>query len=68
LPQQLAELLRARIESGELVGRIPSANELGADYGCSRDTGLKAISQLKGWGLVTTVRGRGTFVVPEDER
>jgi len=68
LPQQLAAVLRARIEAGELAGRIPSANDLGADFSVSRDSGLKAIALLKSWGLVTTARGKGTFVIPPEDR
>jgi DNA-binding GntR family transcriptional regulator len=68
LPRQLAGILRARIESGELSGRIPSANELALEYSTSRDTSLKSIGILKSEGLITTARGKGSYVVPPDQR
>jgi DNA-binding GntR family transcriptional regulator len=64
---QLAAVLRDAIERGELVGRIPSAVQLGRTWQVSRDTALHAISQLQGEGLIVSQRGRGSFVVrPED--
>lgn len=58
---QLAAILRAQMEHGELTGRIPSAVQLGRQYGCSRDSALHAIGVLAAEGLVVTVHGRGTF-------
>lgn len=66
--RQLADLLRDRIQSGELgPGEpLPSELRLAQDYGLSRTTVRQAIGQLRTEGLVTVDRPRGTFVrVPE---
>lgn len=67
LYHQIAEALRARIESGELVpgDQIPSENELTEQYAVSRNTVRLAISSLILDGLVYRVKGRGTFVAAE---
>lgn len=71
--QQLARLLRERIERGELrVGdRLPSEAQLGKNFGISRITIRQALAELERDGLVTRVSGKGTFVqqrVPRVER
>jgi DNA-binding GntR family transcriptional regulator len=62
--QQLAALLRAQIESGELVPgqQLPSVVKLAEQYDIAVPTVRKAISLLKDEGLVTGVAGYGTFV------
>lgn len=62
--QQLADVLRGKIESGELpAGRvIPSEATLSQEYGLSRGTVVKALDALERDGLVRRVQGRGTFV------
>ena len=59
---QVATLLRARIESGELTARLPSLRTITQEYGVSHITAEKAILVLREEGLVVTVIGRGTFV------
>jgi GntR family transcriptional regulator len=59
---QVAALLRARIESGELTTRLPSLRTISQEYGVSHITAEKAMELLRGDGLVVTVVGRGTFV------
>jgi GntR family transcriptional regulator len=61
---QLADILRARIESGELAPRrpVPSKRTLIQDYGVAGGTIDKAIGILRGEGLVRTVLGRGIYV------
>lgn len=56
--------LEGRILSGDLApgDRIPFEHELTDQYGCSRMTVSKAISELAGRGLVTRRRRAGTFV------
>lgn len=68
--QQLAALLRERIESGDLpAGRpIPSKRTLREEYGIAGQTVDKAVAMLKDEGLVRTVPGLGIFVVPAEER
>jgi DNA-binding GntR family transcriptional regulator len=62
--QQLAAILRAQIESGELQpGRVmPSETTLMQEHGLARGTVRKAIDALVSEGLVNRVQGRGTFV------
>ena len=62
--QQLADLLRARIESGELApgDRIPSVVSLGQEYDLATGTVRKALGQLQREGLVESRVGWGTFV------
>ena len=62
LHDQLADILRARITSSELTGKLPTAKELAAQYKTSRETVDEALKTLKAEGLVSSVRGRGTFV------
>jgi GntR family histidine utilization transcriptional repressor len=56
--------IEARILSGEwLPGRrIPFEHELTAQYGCSRMTVNKALTQLAGAGLIERRRKAGSFV------
>ena len=63
---QVAALLRARIESGNLVSRLPSLRTITQEYGVSHITAEKAIQTLREQGLVVTVIGRGTFVAKPD--
>jgi GntR family transcriptional regulator len=67
---QLAAILRAQIESGELrPGRaLPSLTQLMQTYELSRNTVRRSISDLAAEGLVRTRPGWGTFVVPSAER
>jgi DNA-binding GntR family transcriptional regulator len=69
LYQQVAAVLRGRIERGELVPNrpIPSILQLQQEFGVARGTALRAVDLLRTEGLVRTVLGRGTFVVPKPE-
>jgi GntR family transcriptional regulator len=62
--QQIAEKLRAQIESGELApgAQLPTELELGDRYESSRNTIRDAIKRLTSQGLVETRPGQGTFV------
>ena len=66
LYQQVAAVLRAQIESGELahLEQLPSEKTLQQEYGVGRDTARRAIEQLRDEGLVFTVPQRGTYVGP----
>ena len=66
--QQLADLLRGRIERGELAGRLEAETALAQHYGVSRDTVRRALACLAQDGLIRSTRGRGTFVLPPGER
>jgi GntR family transcriptional regulator len=62
--QQIAEKLRAQIESGELTpgAQLPTELELRDRYASSRNTIRDAIKRLTSQGLVETRPGQGTFV------
>jgi GntR family transcriptional regulator len=62
--EQLAGILRGRIESGELQpgDRIPSVVSLAQEYDLAAGTVRKALSQLQREGLVESRVGWGTFV------
>ena len=62
--QQLADLMRERIGSGEYPpgGRIPSVVALSQEYDLAPGTVRKALTALKAEGLVETRTGWGTFV------
>ncbi|WBB78645.1 GntR family transcriptional regulator [Micromonospora sp. WMMD882] len=61
---QLADLLEARITSGEFAPRkpIPSEAHIEQEYGVSRGTVRAAIRLLRERGLVATMPARGTYV------
>ncbi|HEX4661909.1 MAG TPA: GntR family transcriptional regulator [Streptosporangiaceae bacterium] len=61
---QLAGILRDRIASGEISGRLPSERTLSQEYGLAIGTVRKAISKLRDEGLIVTVRGWGSFTAP----
>jgi GntR family transcriptional regulator len=63
---QLADLLRAQIESGKLAPNrpIPSEMALQQEHGVARGTARRAVALLRDEGLVVTVKGRGTYVRP----
>ncbi len=68
--RQLAEILRAQIERGEIpAGRpLPSIKTLAQEHGIARGSVERAVKILKDDGLIRTSAGRGLFVVPKEER
>ncbi|MGO4842794.1 GntR family transcriptional regulator, partial [Rhizobiaceae sp. 2RAB30] len=64
LHQRILNDIRDRILSGEWPPgfRIPFEHELTAEYGCSRMTVNKALSQLAKAGLIERRRRSGSFV------
>jgi DNA-binding GntR family transcriptional regulator len=64
LYEQLADLLAARIESGELApgAPLPSESYLQQEHGLSRVTVRAAMRALRERGLVVTLPQRGTYV------
>ena len=64
--RQIAAILRAKIESGELPpdSQIPSHIALAGEYKVSPETAAKAVRILRDEGRVQVVPGYGTFVVP----
>lgn len=65
---QLANLLRARIESGEYPpGRpLPSEPQLMGEFAVSRITARHAVRLLVSEGIVRTVPGKGSYVLPRE--
>jgi GntR family transcriptional regulator len=65
LYRQLADVLRARIASGELAANrpLPSYQTLMGEYGVARGTAAKAVRLLVGEGLVRIAPGRGAYLV-----
>ena len=59
----LMEQLKSAIQSGKIAPgeRLPSENQLAAEYGLSRHTVRKALNMLAGEGYIVTEQGRGTF-------
>ena len=70
LYQQLAELLSARIEGGELLvgARLPSEPELSRAHGIGRPTVRQATELLVQRGLIERRRGSGTYVRKVEKR
>jgi DNA-binding GntR family transcriptional regulator len=68
--QQLCQILRNRIASGELaVGRpIPSLVTLQQQYGVARGTAAKSLAILVDEGLVRIVPGKGAYVIARPRR
>lgn len=62
--QQIAAWLRGRIEAGEFApgDKIPSENELMAQFSVEQPTARRALEVLKNEGLIYARRGAGTFV------
>jgi GntR family transcriptional regulator len=70
LYRQLADTLRANLESGKMRPNemLPTERELAVTYDMSRDTVRKAIKLLEEQGLLYSDQGRGTFAAPEAVR
>ncbi len=68
--QQLAAILREKIDSGEIPPRraIPSKRLLSEEYQVSPGTVERAVQALRAEGYLKTVMGRGLFVRPLEER
>lgn len=66
--QQIAGILRERIEAGEIApGRpVPSETRLMQEFGVARLTARKAVRVLADEGLVQVVTGRGVYVAEND--
>lgn len=62
--EQVAEVLRAKIQSGELKSgaRVPSVVALTREYGISHVTAQKVLVALREEGLTKTTPGMGSFV------
>lgn len=63
---QLAGVLLARVQCGEITRRLPSVLELAEQYGVARNTANKALQVLASSGHATLIRGRGYWVTSSD--
>lgn len=66
---QLASVLRHQITRGEMAAgdRLPTVAQLAEQYGLARITVRQAYAVLVAEGLITSQRGRGTFVTPKPD-
>jgi DNA-binding FadR family transcriptional regulator len=64
LTEKLSEILGRQIDSGERApgSRLPTEEQLAAEYGVSRTVVREGIARLKSDGMVTTRQGLGAFV------
>jgi len=60
--------LKEQIMMGELVENdvLPSIRQLAKDLGISVITTTRAYSDLEAEGFISTMQGKGTFVLPKD--
>jgi DNA-binding GntR family transcriptional regulator len=63
--EQIANVIAAQIESGELLpgARVPSESTLTQRFEVSRDTARRAVELLRQRGLVETRSGKGSYVI-----
>ncbi|SHI01292.1 histidine utilization repressor [Ferrimonas marina] len=64
--ESIKRAIREKIAQGEWgeQHRLPSENALAQQYGCSRMTARRALTELVEQGLLTRAQGLGTFVAP----
>ena len=62
--QQIKDILKEEIQQGKYKPGdvLPSVNQLAVDFSTSRNTSVKAITDLVHEGIVYTVQGKGTLV------
>jgi GntR family transcriptional regulator len=60
--EQLAQVIRDKIQAREYTGRLPSALSLAQQYEVSHKTSEHALRYLKEQGIVVAVIGKGYFV------
>ena len=60
--EQLAHMLRDEIGQGFLSGRVPSIHAISLHHHVSHRVAARALSILKGEGLLVSVPGQGHFV------
>ena len=67
--QQITESIRARIRAGEYQPkkRIPSHKSLGEEFGVSRSTIARALSELKESGYVWSLPHKGSFALARED-
>lgn len=66
MAEQLAAILRAKIDKGEFAPgtKLPSETALHQTYDVARNTVRRALAILRAEGKIVTFDGRGSFVPP----
>ncbi|AFS79134.1 HTH-transcriptional regulator, GntR family [Gottschalkia acidurici 9a] len=66
--EQIKVQIKEQIMSGKIAENefLPSIRQLAKDLGISVITTTRAYSDLEEEGFVSTMRGKGTFVLPKD--
>lgn len=66
----IADVIAARIEDGTYPpdSRLPAELDFVAEFGASRESVRRAIKELRSRGLIETVSGKGSYILPPDER
>lgn len=62
LYEQLADLLRNQVTSGELTGRVPSVRSLAQEHGVSTRTAERALHVLQAEGVLVVLVGKGFYI------
>ena len=65
--QVVSDTLREDILNGKYLLKLPSEMQLVMRFGVSRTTVQRALRDFEREGLIVKQRGRGSFVVPQDE-
>ncbi|MGP3979483.1 GntR family transcriptional regulator [Streptomyces sp. KR80] len=65
---QVSESLRQKIKKGEITEALPSQTALMSTYSVSRSTIERALSALKGEGVIESVQGAGWYVAGSGDR
>jgi GntR family transcriptional regulator len=60
--EQLAYMLRDEIAQGQMTGRVPSIHAISEHHHVSHHVVARALSILKGEGLLVGVPGQGHYV------
>lgn len=62
LPEQIAGIIRAEIERGQITAKVPNEDDLARRFGVARATVRNGLRILAGEGLIVRVPHRGTWV------
>jgi DNA-binding GntR family transcriptional regulator len=60
--EQLVSILREKIRTGELTGRVPSIRTLAQEYEVSTRTAERALVSLRDDGVLVVLHGKGYYV------
>jgi GntR family transcriptional regulator len=66
----IADVIAARIEDGTYPpeARLPAELEFVAEFGSSRESVRRAVAEVRKRGLIETIKGKGSYVLPPEER